>query len=113
MVSPRTIRIDDIEYVRKDDFEITNTTIKIVVLDRGFVYVGKPEIHIGVNGQPNLLLINKAKNIRQWGTTKGLAELVDGPTSKTILDGTMTLRVPVHAILQLIDVRQEQWIKHI
>ena len=113
MVSPRTIRIDDIEYVRKDDFEITNTTIKIVVLDRGFVYVGKPEIHIGVNGHPDFLLINEAKNIRQWGTTRGLAELVDGPTNKTTLDGTITVWAPLSALLQIIDVNQNQWKKHI
>ena len=39
---------------------------QIVVLDRGFVYVGK------VTFQGDLLRIENARNIRGWGTTKGL-----------------------------------------
>jgi len=113
MVNPRTIRIDEIEYIRKEDAKTNDCPIKIVILTCGFVYVGKPEIHIGVNGHPDFLLINEAKNIRQWGTTRGLAELVDGPTNKTTLDGTITVWAPLSALLQIIDVNQNQWKKHI
>ena len=38
MSKPDTIKIDEVEYVRKDTQEGFKGDIKIVVLDRGFVY---------------------------------------------------------------------------
>lgn len=52
----------------------------IVVLDRGFVYVGN------VIELPDRVIIRNAKNIRVWGTTKGLGELREGPLTGTKLD---------------------------
>lgn len=52
----------------------------IVVLDRGFVYVGN------VTELPDRVVIKDAKNIRVWGTTKGLGELREGPVSGTKTD---------------------------
>lgn len=40
MAAPTTLKIDDVEYVRKDAVPDTEGDIKIVVPDRGFVYVG-------------------------------------------------------------------------
>jgi len=54
--------------------------IKIVVLQRGWVYIGRFE-RIG-----NDCKLHNAYNIRSWGTTKGLAELVNGATKDTKLD---------------------------
>jgi hypothetical protein len=54
--------------------------IKIVVLQRGWVYIGKFER----NG--NDCKLHNAYNIRVWGTTKGLPELVNGVTKDTKLD---------------------------
>lgn len=52
----------------------------IVVLDRGFVYVGNvTELH-------DRVIIKDAKNIRVWGTTNGLGELREGPLTATKLD---------------------------
>lgn len=107
MSAPESIRIDEVEYVRKDSVVTSNLEIKIVVLDRGFVYVGIP------SKDGDVLLIERARCIRQWGTTKGLAELINGPTSKTVLDSHITVRVPDRAVLQLIDVDQGSWKKHI
>ncbi len=36
----QTIKIGEVEYIRKDALPDTEGDIKIVVLDRGFVYVG-------------------------------------------------------------------------
>lgn len=107
MTAPNVIKIDEIKYVRKDAIPVSDAEIKIVVLDRGFVYVGRPHQADG------MLTINQARNVRQWGTTKGLAELTNGPTSKTVLDGSMTVRVHDRAVLQIIDVVQGPWTKHI
>lgn len=54
--------------------------IKIVVLQRGWVYIGKLE-RIG-----NDCKLHNAYCIRTWGTTKGLCELVNGATTSTKLD---------------------------
>lgn len=57
--------------------------IKIVVLQRGWVMVGRFE----KNGSECKL--HKASVIRNWGTTKGLGEIAHGgPTSSTKIDPT-------------------------
>lgn len=68
----------------------------IVVLDRGWVHVGECRF------EGEFLIIENAKNIRQWGTTKGLGELVNGPTSSTKLDDCGTVKVNRAALKFLI-----------
>ncbi|MHB1098345.1 MAG: hypothetical protein ACYCZR_02205 [Burkholderiales bacterium] len=102
MSKPETIKIDDVEYVRRDS--ATDGEIKIAVLDRGFVYIGQVDAT-----DPNMLILRNAKNIRVWGTTKGLGELVNGPLSGTKLDAVGTVRVPFRALISLIDVEQSKW----
>ena len=79
--------------------------LTIVVLDRGFVYVG----YTRTDGE--WVYIEQAKNIRYWGTTKGLGELVGGPTSNTKLDAVGKIKVPFHALQQIISVEAEKWKK--
>ena len=105
MSKPEVIKIDDVEYVRRDSS--TEGEIKIAVLDRGFVYVGQVD-----TSDPNMLVLRDAKNIRVWGTSKGLGELVNGPLSETKLDAVGTVRAPFRALISLIDVEQSKW-KHI
>jgi hypothetical protein len=76
---------------------------QIVVLDRGFVYVGDVSI------DRDFVVIEHAKNIRVWGTTKGLGELRGGPLSNTTLDDVGTVRAPVRALIHLIDVDSGKW----
>lgn len=96
--------IDEVQYVRADSIvSKTEGEIKIAVLDRGFVYIG----YVKVEG--DFYIITHAKNIRQWGTTKGLGELVSGPLNNTRLDKVGTVRVPKAALIHLIDVEQEKW----
>lgn len=103
MSKPESIMIDDVKYVRADSVKDTDGDIKIVVLDRGFVYVGNVAIDI------DFVIIKNAKNIRVWGTTKGLGELVSGPLSNTKLDSVGTVRAPNRALISLIDVEQSKW----
>ena len=98
-----TIKIDEVEYIRKDSISGTQGDIKIAVLDRGFVYVGR----VAVEG--DFYILTSAKNIRVWGTENGLGQLVSGPTSKTRLDNVGTVRVPARALISLIDVEQSKW----
>ena len=102
MTAPNTIKIDNVEYVRAD--VQTQGEIKIAVLDRGFVYVGRVS-----DIDDNFLVMKSALNIRKWGTTRGLGELVNGPTKNTVLDEVGTIRVPMKAVITLIDVDQAKW----
>lgn len=104
MGKPETIKIDDVEYVRADSVKANDGPIKIVVLDRGFVYVGNVSEVLN-----DFLIITNAKNVRIWGTTKGLGELVNGPLPNTKLDTVGTVRAPFRALISLIDVDQSKW----
>lgn len=68
----------------------------IVVLDRGFVYVG------AVEESSDRIKISEAKCIRRWGTSKGLGELVNGPLGSTVLDRTGTVVAYRHAVIHMI-----------
>ena len=77
------VEINGIKYVRKDSITEQKQyegDVKIVVLQRGWIYIGRFE-RIG-----NDCKLYNAYNIRSWGTTKGLPELVNGPTKDTKLD---------------------------
>ena len=103
MSKPETMMIDEVLYVRADTQAKCDGDIKIVVADRGFVYVGNVEM------TADFVILRNAKNIRIWGTTKGLGELVPGPTSKTQLDKVGTVRIPNRAVISIIDVEQSKW----
>ena len=103
MSAPNTIKIDNVEYVRADAQPKPDGEYKIVVLDRGFVYVGVTKI------EGDFVVISNARNIRVWGTTKGLGELVSGPLPKTVTDRVGTVRAPLRALISLIDVESGKW----
>ena len=76
----------------------------IVVADRGFVYVGQCEC------TDAWCVVTNARNIRRWGTTKGLGELaLGGPLSKTVLDEVGTVRIPIRAVISRIDTEASKW----
>lgn len=74
---------------------------KIVVLDKGFVYTGfVTETETGI-------IVNKARCIRIWGTTGGLAQLAnEGPTASTKLDGEITLSARHASVVHIIDCKE-------
>ena len=78
----------------------------IAVLDRGFVYVGQ----IAHDG--GWCVITDARNIRYWGTERGLGQLaLEGPTDKTKLDKVGTVRAPARAVVSLIETEAALWSK--
>ena len=81
--------------------EENNMAKQIVVADRGWVFVG--DVLSDLNGDK---VINEAKVVRIWGTTKGLGELaISGPTSKTVLDESGTVRVPARSVVAIFDCK--------
>jgi len=75
------IVIDGKTYVPKETQKEPEGTIKIVVLQRGWISVG----YFERNGSDCKL--HHSHTIRKWGTTQGLGELAkNGPLPNTVLD---------------------------
>lgn len=82
----------------------TSQKLAIVVLDRGWVFIGR------VSESPSALVLSSAACIRYWGTTKGLGQLaLEGPQSQTKIDEAGTVTVPRHAVICVLEVVEEKW----
>ncbi|MCC6419506.1 MAG: hypothetical protein IT429_14835 [Gemmataceae bacterium] len=79
--------------------------IAIAVMDRGHVWVGR------VSLDPDLAFHWRMRGrcIRQWGTSRGLAQLRYGPTSSTVLDDLADIVVPFRALLFFVEVEEAAW----
>jgi hypothetical protein len=59
------------------------------------------------------VVVQRAHVVRYWGTTKGLGELVQGPTPTTKLDAlpsvTGDLYIPYHALVFTLVVEDTKW----
>ncbi len=70
---------------------------QIVILDRGWVLVGKTD-QVGDD-----VVITDARCIRYWGTTRGLGELAEsGPTKTTKLDPMGRVIAPRRAVIAIV-----------
>jgi len=87
-------KLDEVE-------ERASPKLAIVVLDRGFVYIG----NVSVNEQ--WCRITDAANIRYWGTTRGLGQLaLEGPQSATRIDSVGSIDAP-RAVIHIIYLSKE------
>ena len=85
--------------------------IRIMVLDRGRVKVGRLSYH------PQLAfhwLLTDARIIRQWGTTEGLEQIAnDGPTNGTKLDRACDCIIPFRAVIEILEANETKWKPHL
>jgi len=81
--------------------------IKIVVLDRGWVFLGR------VRKMEDSIVITQARNIRRWGTSEGLGQLRRGPLPGTMHDASGTVTVPMQAVIFTLDVEDGAWTREI
>ena len=105
--SVNSITVNGVEYVVKGTQEETiKDDIKIVILQRGWVMVGRFER----NG--NDCKLYNASVIRTWGTTKGLGEIAkNGPTDKTILDKCYGLvEFDSLTVVAMVSCEEEKWV---
>jgi hypothetical protein len=100
----KEIVIDGERFVRACD----SGPIKIVVLERGFVYVGR----VDEEGDP-VVTIHAARCIVKWGTSRHLGQLVAGPLSDSKLGDPCTVQCRSSQIIHMIEVDQNAWSKHI
>ena len=79
---------------------------KIVILQRGWVFVGK------FSQEGSKCTLTDANNIRTWGTTKGLGELAEsGPTGSTKLDKVNDVTFHALTSVAIIDCNDTVWKK--
>lgn len=106
-INVQEIVIDGETYVKKSLIkdEEHKGDKKIVVLQRGWVMIGKLER----NGSECKL--HDASVIRNWGTTKGLGEIaMNGPTSSTRLDKCGGLvEFDYLTVVASISVNESKW----
>ncbi len=104
MSEPKTLMVNDVKYVREDTIRAATGTIRIVILQRGWVMVGR----FSQNGSECTL--ENASVVRIWGTTKGLGELaINGPLSGTKLDPCPTVKFHELTVIATINCVEEKW----
>ena len=97
----KTITVDGVDYAPLT----IEGDIKIVILQRGWILVGKFE-----RKGSDCKLYN-ASVIRNWGTTKGLGEIAEkGPTSTTKLDPCYGIvEFDYLTVVATIAVNEKKW----
>ena len=78
--------------------------IKIVILQRGWVYIGR------FNQEGDTCTLTNAYNIRRWGTTGGLGQLaLEGKQESTQLDKAGKVTFHILTSIAIINCDQTKW----
>lgn len=76
----------------------SSPTHKIVIADRGWVFVGE------ASRTGDTLHLRNASVIRRWGTTSGLGQLaLHGPQKDTVLDPCGYVTIPLSSVVAELD----------
>jgi hypothetical protein len=105
-----SITVEGKEYVPKDSLrqQEYDGEYKIVILQRGWVMIGKFE------RDGSECKLHNAAVIRKWGTTKGLPELCNGKLNDTILDKCSGIvEFDYLTVVALIAVKEDVWEKEL
>lgn len=95
-----TLTINGIDYIPVP----TPSEWRIVIAQRGWVFVGR------WSQDGEMVTLTDAKNVRTWGTTKGLGELAQsGPTNNTVLDPAGTVRMHILGVVATLDTQVTAW----
>ena len=84
--------------------------LKIIVVDnRGLTFVG----YCDLDGDEDFIQVLDARCVIRWGTTEHLAQLVDGPTSDTVLGRKADVVVARRSVVAYYDASAKGWEKHV
>lgn len=109
MSEKREIVIDGIKYVSEQ--KNAGEKLRIVIVDnRELTFVGYVNINQSLE---TIATIRQARCVIRWGTTKHLAELVDGPLPNTILGACEDVDFPLRNLVvsYLCNENKEAWYK--
>lgn len=99
-INHNSLTLNGVKYVREDSIPAGSPVIgdvRIVIADRGWVFVGNCQDH-----DDGTVTITNCRNIRKWGSTKGLGELANGPLAGTIADSYGTVRTNPIATIAVV-----------
>lgn len=103
-MSKDSVVVDGVTYVKQGSEEPKNSTIKIVILQRGWVFIGR------WSEDGDNCSLDNAYVIRIWGTTKGLGELaLEGKQSSTKLDKAGHVNFHRLTIVATVDCKEDLW----
>ena len=92
----------------------TEDTVKIVILQRGWVVVGRVRAMPEETITPDRIVVEQASVIRVWGTAHGLGEIaMAGPTSTTILDPIGRIAAYTLTTVGIVDCVAAKWAKYL
>lgn len=78
--------------------------IRIIIAQRGWVFVG------WYAKRGDSVVLTRAKNVRRWGTTKGLGELAaGGPLETTKMDDAGEVELHQLAVVATLKCNPEKW----
>lgn len=112
-MTPETMMIDDVKYVREDSLntvtpvdESTEPLRIIMNDDRGLCLVG----NVNLDTENWLVEIKNARCIIRWGTKAHLSELADkGILPNTSMGHTYTHKMPRSKIALVLECNMENW----
>ena len=98
------ITMEGRDYVPVDQVQEYEGDIKIVILQRGWVMIGRFE------RSGNDCKLHNALVIRRWGTTNGLPELCNGKLKDTVLDKCCGVaEFDYLTVIATLTVKEEAW----
>lgn len=107
-MSAKSIVVDGVKYVEQGKAEPKNSKIKIVVLQRGWVAIGR------WTQKDDMVHLENAYVIRTWGTTKGLGQLAsEGIQSNTKLDKAGSMHFHILTAVLVINADEKLWDKEL
>jgi len=102
--SGATIELNGKKYVEVGSQEPKNSDIKIVILQRGWVMIGR------FSKKGDMCALENAHVIRLWGTTRGLGELaLEGKQTNTRLDKAGHVEFHILTVVASINCADNKW----
>lgn len=97
------MRDHECKCLHEEDEVVNNQDVRIVILQRGWVFVGV------FSQKDSKCSLDRGFNIRIWGTSKGLGELVNGPLSGTKLDPIPHIEFHELTIVATLKCNASKW----
>lgn len=108
MAAKNKVTIDGITYVKEGSEEPKDSNIKIVILQRGWVVVGR------WSQDGDMCKLDNAYTIRTWGTSSGLGQLaLEGKQSSTKLDKAGHVEFHILTTVAIMNAREDVWDKEL
>lgn len=102
--APTKVELNGEIYIREGEQEPKNSDIKIVILQRGWVMIGR------YSKDGDMVTLENAYVIRTWGTSAGLGQLaLEGKQSSTKLDKAGHVEFHILTVVATLNCNDKKW----